>query len=292
MALRSMTGYGRAEASGADYSVGVEIRSVNNRYLDFQCRVSRDSLHLEPLLRREVAEFVTRGSVTCNLRYESFGAAAAEVSLNEPLYKAYLALVRRVEKDLGADGRANAADLLRIQDMVVQGGGVETPEAVAEKVVPVFRKACEELVKAREREGNELRIELEKRLSGFDPALVKVEALLPKRQSEYVAKLRDRVKELLAGQTMAEDRVVTELGLMAERLDVAEELVRLKAHLGHFRETLRAATPGKKLGFLQQEMLREVNTLSNKSQYYDIQQICVGWKEDLEIIREQLMNVE
>ena len=287
-----MTGFGRAEESGMDYSVGVEIRSVNNRYLDFQCRVSRDSLHLEPLLRKELGEYVTRGSVTCNLRYESHGAAAAQVSLNEPLFKAYLVLLQRVEKELGSEGRSNAVDLLRIQDLVVPGGGVETPESLAGKIVPVFRKACAELVKAREREGNELAKELEKRLAGFDPSIEKVEKLLPKRQSEYVAKLRERVKDLLDGKSVAEDRVITELGIMAERLDVAEELVRLKAHLGHFRETLHAPSAGKKLGFLLQEMLREVNTLSNKSQYYDIQQICIGWKEDLEIIREQLMNVE
>ena len=105
--------------------------------------------------------------------------------------------------------------------------------------------------------------------------------------------MRERVKELLDGQPIAEDRVLTEIGIMAEKLDVAEELVRLRSHLGHFLETLRGhASPGKKLGFLQQEMHREVNTLSNKSQYYDIQQICIGWKDDLEIIRVQLANVE
>jgi uncharacterized protein (TIGR00255 family) len=101
------------------------------------------------------------------------------------------------------------------------------------------------------------------------------------------------VRELLDGAKIAEDRIATEIGIMAEKLDVAEEMTRLRAHLDHFLEILSThAVPGKKLGFLQQEMLREVNTLSNKSQAYDIQQICIGWKEDLEIIREQIANVE
>jgi uncharacterized protein (TIGR00255 family) len=120
-----------------------------------------------------------------------------------------------------------------------------------------------------------------------------VATLLPIRQKEYVARIHDRVTELLDGQPVAEDRLMTEIGIMAEKLDVQEEMVRLRAHLDHFLEVINEhAAPGKKLGFLQQEMLREVNTLSNKSQYYDIQQICVNWKEDLEILREQIANVE
>ena len=120
-----------------------------------------------------------------------------------------------------------------------------------------------------------------------------MQALVPQRQAETVAKMRERLKEILNGQPVAEDRLLTEVGLMAERLDITEEIVRLRAHLDHFLETLREHTaPGKKLGFLQQEMLREVNTLGNKNQYSEIQQISVGWKEEIEIIREQLMNVE
>ena len=293
MALQSMTGYGRAEESGATHFVSVELKSVNNRFLDFQCRVSRDLLHLEPLLRRELGGFINRGSVTCHVHYEVYGANAAQVTLNQPLFQAYAQLLQRMGRELGSLGQANVADLLKIPEMVVQTQSTEPIEAVTEKILPVFREACAELVKMREREGSDLSRELEKRVEAFYPALDRVQTLAPQRQSEYVAKMRERVRELLDGQPAAEDRVLTEIGLMAERLDVAEELVRLRAHLGHFLETLRAhAIPGKKLGFLQQEMHREVNTLGNKSQYFDIQQICIGWKEDLEIIREQLANVE
>jgi uncharacterized protein (TIGR00255 family) len=145
----------------------------------------------------------------------------------------------------------------------------------------------------RVREGGELARDFEARIRAIYPGLDRVAALLPLRQKEYVARIRDRVKELLDGASVAEDRLATEIGIMAEKLDVAEEMTRLRAHLDHFLEILAThPAPGKKLGFLQQEMLREVNTLSNKSQAYDIQQICIGWKEDLEIIREQIANVE
>jgi uncharacterized protein (TIGR00255 family) len=293
MALQSMTGYGKAEESGSTHYISVELKSVNNRFFDFQCRASRDLLHLEPLLRREIGAFLNRGSVTCNVHYESHGAVAGQVALNEPLFQAYVRLIKRMAHDLETPGQINLADLLVIPEMVVHGRSTETPEAITEKILPVFRRACAELVRMREYEGSNLTQELDKRINAFYPALDRVEALTPMRLTEYSAKMRERIQELLEGKPLAEDRVLTEIGVMTERLDIAEELVRLRGHLGHFLETLKNhPSPGKKLGFLQQEMLREVNTLGNKSQYYDIQRICVGWKEELEIIREQLQNVE
>jgi uncharacterized protein (TIGR00255 family) len=292
MTIRSMTGYGRAENAREDYTVRVELKSVNNRFLDFQCRASRDLLHLESLLRRELGAYVSRGSVTCQVFYETRTSSGSEIAWNEPLFQTYLHLIRRASEEVGSSARVNIADLLKIPELTTQGRESEGPEAVAERVLPVFRAACEELVRMREREGGTLAKDLESRLAAFYPALDKVGELLPKRQAEFAAKMRDRIPDLV-GTSVAEDRLLTEAGLMAEKLDVTEEMVRLRGHLGHFAETLRDhASPGKKLGFLQQEMLREVNTLGNKSQYYDIQQICVGWKEELEIIREQLANLE
>jgi uncharacterized protein (TIGR00255 family) len=293
MALQSMTGYGRAEESGSTHYISVELKSVNNRFFDFQCRASRDLLHLEPLLRREISAFLSRGSVTCNVHYEFHGAVVGRVALNEPLFQAYVSLIRRMAQDLDTPDQTNPADLLTIPEMVVQSRSTETPEAITEKILPVFRLACAELVRMREHEGSNLTQELNKRIDAFYPLLDRVEALAPMRLIEYSAKMRGRIQELLEGKPPAEERVLTEIGVMAERLDIAEELARLRGHLGHFLETLKShPSPGKKLGFLQQEMLREVNTLGNKSQYYDIQRICVGWKEELEIIREQLQNVE
>ncbi len=309
--LKSMTGYGRAEFSDHVHAISVEIKSVNNRYLDFQCRGPRELLNLDNVLRKELGDFVTRGSVTCNVNVEMLAepAQGAGVALNDELFQAYIALARRMADALGGPA-PTAAELvpafLRVPAMVLQETGKPGPAhaaraaAVAEaaaalqaKIIPVFRAAAADLVTMREREGGELARDFEARIRAFYPALDTVAALLPARNREYAAKLRERVRELLDGATVAEDRLATEIGIMAEKLDVAEEMTRLRAHLDHFLEILAThAAPGKKLGFLQQEMLREVNTLSNKSQQYDIQQICIGWKEDLEIIREQIANVE
>ncbi len=297
-----MTGYGRAESSDDAHTISVEIKSVNNRYLDFQCRGPRELLNLDNVLRKELGAFVTRGSVTCNVNVvdkgKAGGATDVDISLNEPLFHAYAAIARRISVLTEEPAGIRPADLLRIPDMVIrnEGPAAGDPEAMRRletKIIPVFRAACADLVAMREREGGELAKDFEARIRAFYPGLDTVAKLLPARNREYAAKLRERVADLLNGAKLAEDRIATEIGIMAEKLDVAEEMTRLRAHLDHFLEILSThAAPGKKLGFLQQEMLREVNTLSNKSQAYDIQQICIGWKEDLEIIREQIANVE
>lgn len=304
-----MTGYGRAESSDEAHVISVEIKSVNNRYLDFQCRGPRELLNLDAILRKELGDFVTRGSVTCNVNVELLAepAQGAGVALNDDLFRASLALAQRMAGAMGGPA-PTAADLLpllwRVPGMItheapdLQGAArlaaaAEAAAALQTKIIPVFRAAAADLVSMREREGGELARDFEARIRAFYPALDTVATLLPARNREYAAKLRERVRELLDGAQMAEDRLATEIGIMAEKLDVAEEMTRLRAHLDHFLEILHThPAPGKKLGFLQQEMLREVNTLSNKSQQYDIQQICIGWKEDLEIIREQIANVE
>ncbi|HLU69302.1 MAG TPA: YicC/YloC family endoribonuclease [Fibrobacteria bacterium] len=309
MPLKSMTGYGRAEFSDDAHVISVEIKSVNNRYLDFQCRGPRELLNLDTVLRKELGDFVTRGSVTCSVNVEVLGepAQSAGVALNDALLEAYIALAKRMADALGGPA-PTAAELVpalwRVPGMVsheapeAQGAAkvkaaAEAAAALQTKIIPVFRAAAADLVTMREREGGELARDFETRIRAFHPALDKVAELLPARNREYAAKLRERVRELLDGAVIAEDRLATEIGIMAEKLDVAEEMTRLRAHLDHFLEILAThPAPGKKLGFLQQEMLREVNTLSNKSQQYDIQQTCIGWKEDLEIIREQIANVE
>lgn len=293
MAIQSMTGYGRAENQGADFNVSVEIKSVNNRFLEFQCRNSKELIHLEPHFKTELGKHIQRGSVTCHLHYESQSPSAGGVGLNQSLFRAYLQVIETMRASIGDKVSLHVGDLLRIPDLVTPTYSHEDPEIVTARIMPVFRKACEELAESRGREGEALAQDLRARIEVFKPTLERVRGLIPERQAEYVSKMRTRVQDLLGERTLHEDRLLTEIGMLAERLDVTEEIVRLATHLEHFLETLRShRAPGKRLGFLLQEMLREVNTLGTKSQYADIQHICVGWKEDLEILREQIQNLE
>jgi len=288
-----MTGYGKAEDVGEGYSVTVELKSVNNRFLEFQIRASKNILYLEPKLKQELGRHVSRGSVSCHVQYDSEGPGGSGLALNEPVFRAYSAVIRDAQARLGTPSVLDIADLLRLPDMVTSSVTAEPAEISMARILPVFEKACLELVSMRKNEGGVLARDLEERIRGFFPVLEKVKALVPVRQQEYVAKMRARVKELIAGAPVAEDRMLTEIGIMAEKQDVTEEIVRLEAHLNHFLETLASHKgPGKRLGFLLQEMLREVNTLGTKSQFPDMQHLCVGWKEELEIIREQIQNIE
>ncbi len=293
MAVQSMTGYGKAEAVGAGYSVTVELKSVNNRFLEFQIRASKSILHLEPKLKQELGKHLSRGSVTCHVQYDSEGPGGGGLALNEPVFRAYSAVIKDAQARLGTPTTLDIADLLKIPDMVTSSEASESGETSMERILPVFDRACRELVAMRENEGRVLGADLETRIRGFFPGLEKVKSLVPVRQQEYIAKMRARVQELIGDAALAEDRMITEISIMAEKLDVTEEIVRLEAHLHHFLETLATHKgPGKRLGFLLQEMLREVNTLGTKSQFSDMQHLCVGWKEELEIIREQIQNIE
>jgi uncharacterized protein (TIGR00255 family) len=293
VAVQSMTGYGKAEAVGAGYTVTVELKSVNNRFLEFQIRASKSILHLEPKLKQELGKHLSRGSVTCHVQYDSEGPGSGGLALNEPVFRAYSAVIKDAQARLGTPTTLDIADLLKIPDMVTSSEASEPGETAMERILPVFDRACRELVAMRENEGRVLGADLETRIRGFFPGLEKVKSLVPVRQQEYIAKMRARVQELIGDATLAEDRMITEISIMAEKLDVTEEIVRLEAHLHHFLETLATHKgPGKRLGFLLQEMLREVNTLGTKSQFSDMQHLCVGWKEELEIIREQIQNIE
>jgi uncharacterized protein (TIGR00255 family) len=293
VAVQSMTGYGKAEAVGAGYTVTVELKSVNNRFLEFQIRASKSILHLEPKLKQELGRHLSRGSVTCHVQYDSEGPGSGGLALNEPVFRAYSAVIKDAQARLGTPTTLDIADLLKIPDMVTSSEASEPGETAMERILPVFDRACRELVAMRENEGRVLAADLETRIRGFFPGLERVKSLVPVRQQEYIAKMRARVQELIGDATLAEDRMITEISIMAEKLDVTEEIVRLEAHLHHFLETLATHKgPGKRLGFLLQEMLREVNTLGTKSQFSDMQHLCVGWKEELEIIREQIQNIE
>jgi uncharacterized protein (TIGR00255 family) len=293
VAVQSMTGYGKAETMGAGFSVTVELKTVNNRFLEFQIRASKSILHLEPRLKQELGRHIARGSVTCHVQYESDGPGGGGLALNESVFRAYAAVIRDAQARLGSPTVLDVADLLKLPDMVVSSEASESADTAMSRILPVFEKACLDLVAMRENEGRVLAADLEGRIRAFFPGLERVKSLVPVRQQEYVAKMKARVQELIGDAPLSQDRMMTEIGIMAERLDVTEEIVRLEAHLHHFLETLATHKgPGKRLGFLLQEMLREVNTLGTKSQFSDMQHLCVSWKEELEIIREQIQNIE
>ncbi len=294
MNIQSMTGFGKKDFLAENFSLGIEIKSVNNRYLDIQMKMPRNLIFLEAKLKQALGQHIARGSVVCQLQYQDAKKEKESFELNEPVFTAFNKLLEKAHARLPGEKTVNMLDVLRWPDILLNNNAGEDEESIAANVLPLFEEACLELVKARKHEGEVLGKDIAQRIRSWTTRINQIEKLLPQRQTEFVLKMRTRIQELLGSNVqLVEDRIYTELGLMAERLDVTEEIVRLKAHSQHFLDTLeKEKSPGKKLGFLIQEFLREINTLGNKSQSADIQHLCVDWKEELEIIREQLANIE
>ncbi len=296
MAVQSMTGFGSADLQDGKGRVSVELKSVNGRFLEFQCRVPRALAPLESKLKQILSKHVTRGNVTCQIQWDPLDNNESTGKFNLRAAEAYIVAAKQLQSRMNVPATLNLLDLLRLPE--VMAGEAEPEELLhselADRVLPVFESACAQLELMRAEEGNLLVQDMRKRIEDFSVILKKIKVLLPERNREYLEKVRARVHEIVGDNALvAEERLTTEIGIMAERLDVTEEVVRMEAHISQFLESLaNHAAPGKRLGFLLQEMHREVNTLGTKAQYAEIQHLCVGLKEDLEIVREQVQNLE
>ncbi len=288
-----MTGFAKAEISNEEFTAEIEIKTVNNRYLETQFKLPRMLSSLEPLFREELSKWITRGSVSCFVIYENKSESNNMLSINESLFKQYKMALGELKNQLGEASRIDLGGLLKIPDLLVYQSDPKLLENIKNQVLPVFSKACESLQKSREEEGQKLIGDLQNRLGLFGTWLSEVQNYLPGRIEDLREKYRSRISELCQQSSIAEERILIEAGMLGEKLDISEELVRFEAHLKLFQETLnRGGTPGKKLGFVLQEMLREVNTMSSKCQHSGIQHLCVDMKEEIEKMREQSMNLE
>ncbi|MFC1585383.1 YicC/YloC family endoribonuclease [Fibrobacterota bacterium] len=294
MKVQSMTGFGKAEKTTHEFHARVEIKSVNNRYIDAQFKLPRSLIGLEPKLRNLLDEFISRGSIICFVQYENLDGSASQVRLDRQLLEKYTGIIRQLQKKFSGEQKIEISELLNIPDLI-KVIPVETgSDLLSSQIIPVFKKACTALVTMRITEGKRIISDITGRVKTFKNWLRKVKKYLPERQKTYLKKTRASVQELIGEKVnLDEGRLMTELGIMAERLDITEELVRFESHIALFLETVRThKTPGKKLGFILQEMLREINTLTSKSQCLEIQHLCVSMKEELEIVREQIQNIE
>jgi uncharacterized protein (TIGR00255 family) len=293
MALRSMTGYGQAEAAtegGASYRV--EIRGVNNRFLDVQTRLPKSLMSLEQKVKARVAAELARGYVTLTV---SGGGAGAELRLtwDRAAVEAYLRIFREVIAEQGLEGGVTLRDLLQFSDFVKAETAGLSEEEVWTGLEPVVAAALREFQAARAREGRHTEREVRAALKAMGATLKRIEARAPRRVREYGKALRARVRQLVTGAGVDDGRIATEIAIMADKLDIAEECARLRGHLEAFDATLGAdEAAGKRLGFLLQEMNREANTICSKANDAGIAQAGIVLKEHIERIREQLQNVE
>lgn len=289
--IRSMTGFGVAEGTVGAARVAVELRSVNHRFFNATIRLPSELARWETEVRESLRKRVNRGHISLSARVER-GVAGAP-AIDEARFGAYVELLRRLQSRYQLDGVIDVAAVLRMPDVmqsISEGEDGEVGELLA-----IVDSAAQALSTAREEEGERLASYLLERLSIVEGALGRITERAPARLLEQRERLRASVQELAAGVAVDEQRLAQEIAILADRLDVQEELSRFASHNAAFRQTLarRDGEPvGKRLGFLLQEMLREANTTGSKSNDAAMLADVVTIKEELERIREQVENLE
>ena len=293
--IRSMTGFGAAEGRVGPARVSVELRTVNHRFFTPSLKLPGSYARWEGDVRERLRQRIARGHVTLYVRAER-DEQKAPLAIDDARVAAYVSQLRDLQLRHGLAGDIDVATILRLPDVLVQGTAVEDAvEGSAAELLAVVDEACTSLDRMRHEEGRRLADILLDRIQVVEHALARVGERAPQRLVEQRDRLRQAVKELTDGIALDESRVAQEIAILADRLDVAEELDRFRSHITAFREALRAEggePVGKRLGFLLQEMLREANTTGSKGNDAAILREVVLVKEELERIREQVENLE
>ncbi len=292
--IRSMTGYGSAAAAGDDGSVSVEIRSVNSRGLKVVVKGPPGSEAWDAALRGVVEERLRRGRVDVMLRIDEESAAGEVRQLDDRRVKDTMAGLERIRDEFGIPGVPDLALMVQVGGLFRERTRDTLPEGVLETARRATEAALEGLVEMREQEGERLEADLRGRLAGLSAGIDAAEKLAPERLVRERARLQASVVEL-AGRELDEDRLAREIALIADRWNVSEELVRARSHVAAFEEYLERPSDepvGKRLGFLVQELQREINTLGAKANDVRISREVVEMKDEIEKLREQVENVE
>jgi len=291
MKIQSMTGFGRSEAEQSTGNYKVEIKTVNNRYIDVQFRMPRIFNVLERKMRTYLTEQLVRGSVSININREA-PSDDVVVSYDSVLAGKYVDVLKSLCDDFSLEGNPSVSDLAPFyREFVTQELAEFTDEQLWADLEPVVLEAVQAVIEVREKEGEFTRLGLLELLDVIENGLEKVKEFAPERL-EKVRERLTKVVEDLKGEGVDEARVAFETSIMADKLDLAEEILRLSAHIVAMKELLTSDQEvGKRLNFLLQEMNREINTIGSKANDSNISSIVVDLKEATERIREQVQNL-
>jgi len=292
--VRSMTGFGRAEITLGDYRAVCELKSVNHRYFEFSARVPRGCGFLEEKLKRLMQERAARGKIDCYVSLESLAENDIEIAVNPAVLQGYLAAFDAMERDHGIKNDMTASAFLRAHDLFQVQKTQPDEEAVWAAVQAAAEEACAKFIAMRETEGQRLQDDILARKREILEHVAFVEERSPQCVAEYNEKLLGRMRELLDGASVDEQRLLTEAAIFADKIAVAEETVRLRSHLEQLEAFFASAEGGigRKMDFLVQEINREANTIGSKANDIEIARRTVEMKSNVEKIREQVQNIE
>lgn len=291
--LKSMTGYGRFSDCIDGYEITFEIRSVNNRYLDTNIRLPRIYGYLEEKIKKAIQKRAARGKVDAFLSVERPAGETCEIALDEALTAQYVEALHKIAKNHNLRDDISVSSVARFSDIFAKKVKEDDADAVWRAVEPVVESALDAFIAMRLREGENLFRDLDARLDRMEEILNQIKEYSGQALNLYREKLEAKLKEYLEDRNIDEARLLTEVGIIADRIDTGEEITRLGSHINQFRSLIRQETPsGRTMDFLTQELNREVNTIGSKCSMLEITQLVIDAKNEIERIREQIQNIE
>ena len=291
--IKSMTGYGGAKNADTGNEFSVELRSVNNRYLDTSVRMPRGFLFAEDAVKSAVQSHISRGKVDVFVNVATAAGSDITITVNDSLAAAYKAAIDHIGEKLGIDPAVSAYQIAKLSEVLTLDKNELDKEEALSRLLSVTEAALADFDAMRIREGEKLYDDISSRLDAIEKNVAFVEQRSPKTVSEYRERLTRKMQEVLENAQLDESRILTEAALYADRIAVDEETVRLRSHISQMRDMLKSSVPvGRKLDFIVQELNRETNTIGSKCNDGEITKVVLETKSEIEKIREQVQNIE
>ena len=291
--IKSMTGYGSAKGTVEGLGITVELKSVNNRYLDASVRMPRSFLFAEDAVKSVVQKHISRGKVDVFVSVDSSAAGDMSVKVNEPLLRGYVEAIRHIAEEYSLPDDVTALSVSRFPDVLTVEKNDIDAEAISQGIVEIAELALQDFDAMRLREGEKLRDDVLSRLATIDSLVSRVEHEAPTTVLEYRRRLEQKMTEVLGTAGIDENRIIAEVAIFADRIAVDEETVRLRSHMAQLSTMINGSNAtGRKIDFLIQEFNREANPIGSKCQNADIAHVVVDLKSEIEKIREQIQNIE
>ena len=292
--INSMTGFGRCESSDGDRKFTVEMKGVNHRYLDVNIRMPKKFNLFETAIRNLLKQSIQRGKVDIFVTYEDLSENQASLKYNEQLAGEYLSYFKQMEEKFSLGNDVRVSTLLRCPEVLIMEEQTMDEDELWNGLKKALSGAIRQFVETRAQAGDSLKEDILKKLSGIQKLVDYIEERSPQIVAEYREKLQNKVRELLSDTQIEEGRLAAEVVIFADKICTDEELVRLRSHVVHMKETLESKESGigRKLDFIAQEMNREANTILSKANDLEVSNAGIDLKTEIEKVREQIQNIE
>lgn len=290
---KSMTGFGRAEVATDDYKVTVELKSVNHRYCDVSVKMPKKLSFFESVVRSELKKYASRGKIDVFVGYEDYTEGKSMLKYNKELAASYVNGMKQLSADFMLENSIDAYKIARFPEVFSLEDMEMDQDKFNELLVQAVDAAAEKFVESRVTEGELLKKDLCSKLDGLLTSVAFIEERSPQIMKEHREKIMEKVAELLGDTKIDESILATEMVVYADKICVDEEVVRLRSHITHMKETLDSKeSVGRKLDFIAQEMNREANTILSKANDIEVSNHAINLKTEIEKIREQIQNIE